>query len=488
MTIGWFEGVRAIRVLTFLPVLIAGYYAAYIWLGARLPVGDGLGWDGQLYAVYARDFFGQLSRFGVNSYHTNRLLPSFLVWCATKLAGVDLSGPASVVTAFHIYNGILLAGTGLVWSRIAAAARLPLGVGIVGFASLFVNWAVLQYYGFYAVLTDVTAYFLGTLVALTVIERRWLLLSATTLIASFAWNTVFPLCFLFVLFPYPTRAELERQWAPTAATVVAAVVALICVLFGVEPLRGFTISIVFLPFSLVALAGYVWWVVKSFPTLPLLWSLRIGSPVALATFGTAWLVSAVGLAVFDHWYGVAGPSLGLKAYLLDSVATAVAKPGVFLLAHTVFFGPAMLMILISLPAVLRAAVSHSTGAALFLLTTLAMMLDAESRWLTFAFPTLVTFLCMAYREQPSRRAMVTDYLVCCLLLSKVYLPLGLIFRHMTPSENPMEFPLQWMFMNIGPYMGWGGYAFNLVLVLAAYRMLLRYRATLKANPTSLAGN
>jgi hypothetical protein len=53
------------RLILFLPLLAAAYWLAYMAFGARVPNAEGLGWDGQFYAAFARDFPGRIAAFGV---------------------------------------------------------------------------------------------------------------------------------------------------------------------------------------------------------------------------------------------------------------------------------------------------------------------------------------------------------------------------------------------------------------------------------------
>jgi hypothetical protein len=95
----------------------------------------------------------------------------------------------------------------------------------------------------------------------------------------------------------------------------------------------------------------------------------------------------------------------MHTQLVGFLATAVAKPAVFLLAHISLFGPAILLILL-----VKAATSHSAGIALFTVAALAMILTSESRFLTFAYPILVTLLCLAFRDLTLQPAMVAGHL------------------------------------------------------------------------------
>jgi hypothetical protein len=194
-------------------------------------------------------------------------------------------------------------------------------------------------------------------------------------------------------------------------------------------------------------------------------------------------------SVLRQTVGTPGEMLGLRTYLEATPATSVAKPGCSCWRISPYFGPAFVCALWSLPEVLRAAAAHRAGIALFLLTILAMMLNSESRFSTFGYPVLVARLCLAWRETSLPRGTVPAFLAAAFVLSKSWLPLGLL----TPAAtwNPMRlnaFPQQWMFANIGSWMGWSGYTLNLGLVALAASLAALVRRTRERRGTlSAAG-
>ena len=69
-------GRRKTNILMLLVMLVVGI-ANIIW-AEKLPVGEGLGWDGVNYAAWAKNFYKSAFVDRVEDYYVQRLLPSAL--------------------------------------------------------------------------------------------------------------------------------------------------------------------------------------------------------------------------------------------------------------------------------------------------------------------------------------------------------------------------------------------------------------------------
>jgi hypothetical protein len=140
--------------LVVAPVLTLG-----LW-GEKVPVGGGLGWDGQVYGAMALDFRGTVLEAPITAYRVQRVLPSALVYAGLRGTGATRD-VETVIRGFVVLNTVLLVGCVMLWTSIARA----LGIGPrgewLGFVALFVNWAVLKQGTYYPVLTDISAFTLG---------------------------------------------------------------------------------------------------------------------------------------------------------------------------------------------------------------------------------------------------------------------------------------------------------------------------------------
>jgi hypothetical protein len=467
------------------PMALAIFLILYFFLGERLPYNGGLGFDGYFYGTLAQDVPGVLGK-GIPDYYLDRILPSLIIWLSAKATGLSLTTADQVVDAFHIYNSLLLVGAALLWVRLSRTLELSAEVTAIGVASLFLNWTVLKQFEYFAVQTDATALAAGVLASLCVIERRYLLLAFVGVLTSFAFKAVMPLVAPLILFvlPAPEKAPPRfSSWLPAATTALAVTIILYAIFWKHFQIAagGAPVDFAALPLSIAIVAFYVYYVVRSVPVVRIVTSCRLAAVKAIGVFVMLWGVRAAVLAVMARAYANGIQIVDLKSFFLGTAVVSVAKPGVFLIAHVTVFGPAFVLFLWYLRLVIDAAARHSAGAALFMMAVLALGFDSESRAMTFAYPLIVTFLCIALQQLAINRTFAAAFVVCSLLLSRCYLPLNALGMAAI-GPGPLKdlgalllFPWQWVIMNIGPWMGWVGYVANLMMTGLVTIVLLALR-------------
>ena len=478
--------------LRYFPAIVAAYLLVYFFVGERVHWNGGGGFDAARYGHLAVDFTGLLAQ-RIPDYYLERLLPSFIIWLSTIILHIQLSTPQRIVDAFHIYNSLVLVGSAFAWVRIARTLRLTPEVALIGTACLFVNWTVLKEYWFFVVQTDVTAFALGVVAALCVIERRPYLLTLVALTASFAWKTVMPFTLLLILFARPASEFKSAKISPRAATqfsLAAVAVAVGYSLYAtlIHPFHfgpgGDQVDLRALPLSMALMAAYVFYVARSVFLTPGALSFRFGPLDAIAFFLAVWALRTLALWVMVRYFATGQPFLDFATFVTVLFVAPVVKPAIFALAMVVSFGPGFLLVLWYLPRILAAAVAHSYGALLGVVFTMILAFDTETRQLIYSYPLLIVFLCVALqRELGLDRRFALAFLACAVALSKFYLPLNAlgmktvdIGKQFTDWSVLLQFPWQWFFMNLGISMGWIGYAVNSVLAVAVAIVLLIVRS------------
>jgi hypothetical protein len=476
---------RSSTILYILPSVVGGYLLIYFLAGERVTYNGGLGFDGYLYGHLAADFPAVLAR-KIPEYYLDRILPSLVVWFSAAILHFPLSDTDRIVKAFHIYNSILLVGAAFAWARLSRTLRLSTEAAILGSACLFLNWTITKQYLYFSVQTDTTAFALGVCAALCLIERRYLLLTVIAVATSFAFKAVLPMVALLIVFPVPVAERPSSRfeaWPCIMAAVVACAAVLYITLWSGFSLRAGAaqVDLVTLPLSIVILATYVYYVARSTPVFGILACYRVGPTEQIGLLLGLWALRAILLAVLFRLFANDAGVLDLETFVMGTFALSVAKPGIFIIAYVVTFGPAFILVLLHLRRVMEAAAAHSAGAVLFLIVTLAMAIG-ETRAMTFAYPFLVTFLCIALQNAGVERRFVIVFLAISILLSRFYLPLNALGMGalgpgpLTDIGDLLKFPWQWFFMNNGPYMAWLGYAVNLALVILAGVTLISGRS------------
>src|ERR1700692_3443195 len=105
------------KILNFSILLLSIYSIGYYFIGERIPIYNGFGWDGTIYAAYAQNFWAVL-RHTNDIYHINRILPSFIIYCFLKLSHLNTKSPTIIVDSFILFNSLLFILTAYFWFKI----------------------------------------------------------------------------------------------------------------------------------------------------------------------------------------------------------------------------------------------------------------------------------------------------------------------------------------------------------------------------------
>jgi hypothetical protein len=180
-------------------ILLVVSVIAMFW-GERMTAHDGLGWDGRFYVDLAKSFETSVFVEKMDSYHTQRIVPSGIVHYSLRLLGMPLDN-THILWAFRIYNLLLLMLCCWFWKRIADELDLSEGGRWLGFMGLFVSFAIMKMGFYYPNMTDITALTLGLAMIHTYMRRQQWGLFAVTLIGAFTWPSIVYGGVLMLLWP-----------------------------------------------------------------------------------------------------------------------------------------------------------------------------------------------------------------------------------------------------------------------------------------------
>jgi hypothetical protein len=150
------------------------------------------------------------------------------------------------------------------------------------------------------------------------------------------------------------------------------------------------------------------------------------------------------------------------------------RPFLFALSHVVYFGPVLLLLLAPTvrQAFVRAARELGPGWILFLLATIGLSLNSESRHSVLQYVAIVTLIAVAVDRIGFGRRVVVAMAALSVVLSKVWLTINLDPARMTDSAEPLHaIHYRRYFMNHGPWMANEGYVLNAIAVLIAAGVL-----------------
>jgi hypothetical protein len=446
--------------------LLLAYGIAQILWGEAIESTGGLGfYDGRRYGEIAMDFRGQVFREGLDAYRLQRVLPSAIVHVALRVTGQPLDA-THVRDAFRIYNLLMLLVTAAAWAAIARAMALEDCHAWLGFALLFLNFANLKMPFYNAVLTDTTALALGTLLVLFHVRSNGPALLAVLALSAFTWPPLLAGALLYVLprhdAPPPDGliTKASALFGALAAAACAGVIAAYPDILRQRPRTALTIAVLALYFfaTQASLLHLDW---RALPSRLRPW--RLLHVVAL--------MAAVQVAVAV--LSPAARGFTLERYLREIVFYTTLQPALFLVAHAVYFGLVVCLLVVLWPRAAREAIGLGVGMTLYTAFQLGQAIDPETRHLIPALPVLVLLAVLAARAEGWPGWAVGVAAAVNALGSKVWWPIN-----QGEFGNYLEPPLQYYYMNHGGAMSPFSYRLQgtvVLVLLAATAAAVRWR-------------
>ena len=477
--------------------------SCYWPLSDSIPVVGGLGYDGIRYARWVREVPVSLLPDGpraplvksqLDSYAARRFLPSVVLHWAMRAFGIPRT-EGNVVAAFALANLALLALAIFCWCRAADATGLTTRGKWIGLLALQVNYANWKMPFFYPVLTDTFALALGALSLLFYLERRTLGLVLIMVAGGFVWPTLPYFCLLLLAFPAASRGTVEAEpgaesprWrdAPTwaAGTVAVLYLVIVAILVSSEyrmpntPVRPLA-SLLALSASLAA--AYLFFGLRTLLDAPGLW--RELRPLRILRRRGMWLAGLllVGIEAGVASLAVAPADYSGRRFVADTLFSSITQPGIFCLAHVLFFGPMLIFVPVLWSPMCRSIQRRGAGLTLCFALALVIAAGSESRKLMNFYPFVVLFLAERVDRSLPEAWHVRMLAVLSLLVSKVWLPMG------QDLPLPLLGTIPWRSFYVssrGPWIDHPSYLIQgvlmsivAVLVYRSFRPALRRRAS-----------
>src|SRR5262249_37579106 len=160
------------------------------------------------------------------SYRLQRVVPPGIVALGLKASAVA-PGEPNIVTAYAIYNLVLLLGVLVLWNDIADRT----GVGVpgrwLGFLLMFVSFGTARVPFYLPVTSDVSALFLGALLVALHLRNQGPGMLATFVVGSFTWPSFLAMGAPLYVLPPPTTSEPPESLPPRRAWAAGGAVALV---------------------------------------------------------------------------------------------------------------------------------------------------------------------------------------------------------------------------------------------------------------------
>jgi hypothetical protein len=466
----------------FMVLLMAGYGLAAIRFGTVIPINNGLGWDGVTYAQIAQNPRQMLSDSRMDTYRMQRVVPCVVVHYGLRLLGVSPQNNWNIIRGFQVYNLLLLILGAWTYACTAEYLALSRRACWLGFVGLFGSFAVLRTGFYYPILTDITALVVGIVITYAYLSSRQLLLWCTAFVGAFCWPLILCMAVPLLLFPRKkSRPEALYQplpmmlWAIPAVCVVAFALLIYFVIHepvphGAEPVWPATIPIA-AAILFIWLAAGVKLLISRDIAARLRWPIAEITPgsvaLVVALFAGVRLALAYGLSPVPG--GISSPSIldhRLKYYLEIASLFGMAKPGIFLLAHVVYFGPIIISAVFLRRQVAQYIRALGLGPVLVSCLAIGLSVDSQSRHLIAFLPLLVIATVHALDVTQQRQGHDALFVLSALLASKPWLRL---------DKNDIALLSD---MNYGPWMSTSSYLVQGITVgflLMAFWLVYRER-------------
>lgn len=452
---GWL-GADAGLVLVSLAIALVGFFA-----GERVQVHNGLGWDGNIYASWAKDFWNQLFVHGINTYYIQRILPSAIIHYGLRLLHVPLTD-ANILTAFGVIDVLSITAVGWFWCLAAGELRISRAGRWLGLLFFFGNYVILKHTFYCAITMDAPAYAISMGMFWCFLTRRTLGLFALSFLGAFVWPTIIYVGAALLLFPRERQQDAEYRPAPGKLHLVLAALVAALLLVGIRYVlrkgpgyaRGLIEPQYLEPIAAVLLLSLAFAWLYAFAGLGCLLNWRhLFDPayvVRRLRLGTVVPALALLVGVKGLQYALSNHQdfMGVKDMLILTGFAAVVKPGVFLVAHVAYFGVVFLVIPFVWRPTCRLIHEQGIGLTLCILLGFLLSLNSQSRFFINVLPLLIPLVVKATDQLRWRASQYGVVAVLGLLVSKVWL---------TINTGPftgqiLQYPDQLMFMNSGPWM------------------------------------
>lgn len=475
----------------FFPLALFIFQLLSALYGEKLPENGGFGWDGMAYASLAQD---GIKSWWANDFFIFRLFPSLLVNVAFKLFHISNSAP-HIVLAFGILNAVSVSIAAIFMRRIFDALQLRPAIRNLGLMLLFINCGILHFIKYYPVMTDAVGLCLGTIILYCYLKNHSIELIIAALFGAFTTPLIAIIALPLLLFPYK---KMEYEALPPIKTKLLS-------------LAGFL--------YFIGISVYVTYVVKYWLNIPMVLQPKAALlPVGILAsalvfaglvrlfsnrlfFQFSWIkaqFSRWGIITLLIFLGLVAlckfliPSNGASPYpasfffFSHHTTCTYMRPLIGLSGQLNFFGSLSLLCIIFWKSIYTKI--HQLGLGFTLSLAGVMLLfgqTCEARTLYAIMPMLALALLVAINDYQFHTFFYILVLAINLLTSKVWLTINYQWGNGWDETGAANFPNQWFFMHLGPWMSEKVWLSLLIMALVFTALLFLFSRKAKS-PSPIA--
>jgi hypothetical protein len=473
---------RLVLILILTVLLIKAYYSE------KVPVNDGLGWDGFGYANLIRNAETFLGDRSIDKYLFQRIGIPLVLHHVFRLFNIGFLN-SNFITAFEILNLVCILVSVVYFFKISKKLQLTSSTEIIGFTALFFCFPIIKLCGFYPILLDIPAFTIGIMLVYHYLQNNITLYFLLIFIGSFIFPTFLIMSLLF-LFKKETigrqatespAASLDTKWTSGSENIIYPAFyfffpLLTLIMFYFLYYKGSwgliagnikteTMSTLLVWYSLIIALGYILYLTyfrkPYFNIKNILSSVNpLGIIIAFLVYMNIQLLSG-------YYTSDAVSPLTLKMYLTNVIGQAVQNPAAFLVAHIFYYGLTFALILFLIRDLKKEIMTYGFGMIAFFTAVIFFSVGSESRQLINYYPFLVVLMLGALNKQWNiSLSFSIIYSGICLGLSHFWYTID-IPKDASAYEsfNPFLFPMQRYFMFQGPWVNDKMYVIHLSVCL-----------------------
>jgi len=455
-------------------------------------IGNGFGWDGQIYGNVVLNYFNEIFIKGVDGYHIQRILPSTIVYAFMYIFRISFTTNNAIIS-FTIYNTILILSACYIWGLIAIELKLSTKGVWLGFIGLFINFPILKLTFYYPVLTDTTAFFLGILIIYFYLKINNIGMFITMILGSFTWASFYIMSLPLFIFRFKKDKKkiLEKRYN-IYITIIGCFFWLVGALFliirfskgkfggfaeGKNSIMANSFETYCLPFGVILAVLFIYYVMKNILNYEYIFDIKL----LLKSINTRnLLISIVAIILIRfliyNYIQIFNVTSGFssKGAIATVFNRGIRLPFLFGISEVVYYGPIMIITLIFWKKFCGIINEYGYGLLLYIIAGIILSLNSESRFIINIFPAFVIFTAKAIDELDFSKYYYYLLFIISVLYSKIWL---LINSSPIPKPDVYDFEgltrTSWQryFMNIGPWMSDKMYLIQTSVVLITFMII-----------------
>lgn len=479
--------------LWFFPLALFIFELLSAIYGEKLPENQGLGWDGMAYASLAQD---GIRSWWANDFFVFRLFPSLLINVAFKLFHITATNE-HLVLAFGVLNAFSVAITAFFMKKIFMHLNLRSSTQSLGFILMFINCGILHFIKYCPVMTDAVGLCLGTIVLYSYLKGFPVLLTVAAAFGAFTTPLIAMIAAPLILFPYQPMSYEALSPKKIKALSGLAFLYFIGISFFVSYIAKYWLNIpmVLQPKYTILPVGIILSAIVFSAIVRLLSNTQFFQLNWIKNSFSRWGI--IGFIIFIGLVGVAKfliPSNAPSPYpasfffFTHHTTCTYMRPLIGLAGQFNFFGSLVLLCIIFWKSIYTNIHKLGLGFTLALAGVLLLFgQTCEARTLYGVLPLITLALLVAVDQYDFSKLFYLLVLIINIATSKVWLTINYQWGNGWDETGSANFPNQWFFMHLGPWMSekvWMD-----LLILAAISITLLYllvRKTIK--PTLVIEN